>query len=325
MSWQNDVPRPSGYPTDKTYSQIPPELFDEMRPAPKAAQRLHIRDVSVAVTGAQRVPRLHVWGAGGDSPYGFAEMRQGLLEALLRTTLIDRGRWQTLDVSGSEPHKTFELRNVALFYTPPSDILALQDDVKPDLPWADAHFEERVGGEPVNPPPSFVQWPHHNGSADLHVTNEVFSHTYPERFWPKHAGDTAVADSFKMGGIRFAYGDLGDVVTQLVKNPMTRQAVLPVWFPEDTGATDRRVPCTLTYHFMADNQDRLSMWYSMRACDFSRHFHNDVYFAARLLQWVVNQVNDHRDLYEFSIGEVNMTISSLHLFKGDAIKMGYSG
>lgn len=280
---------------------------------------------------AEIVPRLHVWGAGGDSPYSFTSMRQGLIQALLRAPLIDRRTWQTLNVEGSDAHRTREIRNVSIFYTPPSDILELQDQVKPDLPWAEEHFRERVSGEPLNPPPSYVMWPHHNGSANLHVTDEVFSHTYPERFWPRFANVGETRPNGRQvfvphNGIRFEYGDLDGVVQQLVNNPMTRQAVLPVWFPEDTGATDRRVPCSLTYHFMADENMRLSVWYSLRACDLLRHFHNDVYFASRLLQWVCEWVNWHsgRGSQPITTGEVNMTISSLHAFKGDLIKWGYS-
>jgi thymidylate synthase len=179
----------------------------------------------------------------------------------------------------------------------------------------------------LNPAPSYLRWPHHGGSSARHI-NEVqqrFSHTYPERFWPKGAGYAAVTGQANRG-IWYEYGDLDGVVKQLVENPFTRQAVLPVWFPEDTGATDRRVPCSLFYHFMCDEDMRLSVWYSLRACDFVRHWHNDVYFAARLLQWIVGEVLAETDdragpaIY-FTPGELNMTISSLHAFLGDEEKL----
>lgn len=277
--------------------------------------------------------RLYVWGSGGDSGYTFQDMRSGIAYRLSQATSIHRGKWQTMDVSDSPAHATKELRNVNIFYTVPDDILKLQDEVQPDLPWAEAHFEERVGGEPVNPPPSFVQWPHHNGDANLHVTDEVFSHTYPERFWPKWANNPKCAGvldclcNMPNQGYRYECGDLNGVVDQLVANPLTRQAVLPVWFPEDTGAINRRVPCSLTYHFMADENMRLSVWYSLRACDFVRHFHNDVYLAARLLQWMCHEVNNTQGNYSrlMTPGELNITISSLHVFKGDLHKMAYSG
>jgi hypothetical protein len=66
----------------------------------------------------------------------------------------------------------------------------------------------------------------------------------------------------------------------------------------------------------------------MRACDFARHFHNDVYLAARLLQWVCDQLAfregpDDHIVPEKSLmpGHLNMTISNLHLFRGDAEKL----
>jgi hypothetical protein len=263
-------------------------------------------------------PRLTVWGAGGGTPYTFDSMRQGIAERLLETEPIHRGKWQTLDVTDSMLHATRELRNVSLFYTVPDRQIDLAKEVQPDLPWADEHHAERVGREPLNPAPSFLRWPHHGGSSARHLdSTERFSHTYPERFWPTRAGYAAATGTTNRG-LWYEYGDLDGVVGQLVENPLTRQAVLPVWFPEDTGATDRRVPCSLAYHFMADGDGRLSVYYSLRACDFVRHFHNDVYFACRLLQWVVMQVNGrHEDKWLFTTGELNMTISSLHAFMGD--------
>jgi thymidylate synthase-like protein len=263
--------------------------------------------------------RLWVFAAGEGTP--FRDMKRSIAKHLLDQPTIHRGKWQTLDVSNSTAHDTYELRNVNLFYAVPSTIEELRDDVKPDLPWADDHFPERVGGEPLNPPPSYLFWPHHGGDSERHLDggNHQFSHTYPERFWPKYAGDH-VGDgetrTWPNRGIRYVYGDLNGVVQQLVTNPRTRQAVLPVWFPEDTGGIDRRVPCSLYYHFMADADNALHVWYSVRACDFVRHFHNDVYFAARLLRWVAQRVLDKGGPC-FALGELNMTISSLHAFVGD--------
>lgn len=319
------------------WSQIPVQLWGEMKS--NEGKRISVHPASdvtfVNHNDSHLAPRLFVWGAGGDSGYTFQNMRQGIAYRLAQQPTIHRGNWQTLDVSESDAHSTYELRNVNLFYTVPKTYGELVADVKPDLPWADDHFLERVSGEPSNPSPSYVNWPHHTGQADRHVQDKVFSHTYPERFWPKFANVGNKRPNGRQvyvphNGIRFEYGDLNGVVEQLVKNPMTRQAVLPVWFPEDTGATDRRVPCSLTYHFMADDEYRLSMWYSMRACDFVRHFHNDVYFASLLLSWMCKEVTNrtagnHLPSYApMSLGEVNMNISSLHAFKGDFHKMGYS-
>lgn len=269
------------------------------------------------------VTSLYAYVAGGDTGYTFQSLRDAIGEQLDRAPRIQRGTWQTIDVSGSDLHITRELMNYAIVYHVPETALELTVDVKPDMPWAQAHFNERVGREPVNPPPSHVDWPYHGSDKERHLDGQVFSHTYPERFWPKYAGEGF--DEWRRSsnrGVRFSYGDLDMVVGQLIDNPYTRQAVLPVWFPEDTGATDRRVPCTLAYHFMADENLRLHMWYYLRACDYTRHFHNDVWFAARLLQWVCSEVSrrsseDGPVITDFTPGRLNMTISSLHAFEGD--------
>lgn len=205
----------------------------------------------------------------------------------------------------------------------PGTVGELQHVTQPNLPWAEDHFQERVSGIPHNPPPSHVDWPWARHNSDHQDNNKQFSHTYPERFWPRHAPmfdavDTnGKADRF---GIRFRYGDLGDVVNLLNRNPLTRQAYLPVWFPEDTGAVEgQRVPCTLGYHFMIRN-NQLSCMYPMRSCDVVRHLRDDIYLAARLMQWIVARLSlmghDH-----VTPGTLTMNIASLHAFVGDTWKL----
>lgn len=275
-----------------------------------------------------RTPDLYIWPCGSDWEHSFQQARNQIADALRSAKRIQRGTWQTIDVSGSDLHITRELINCTIIYKIPASIRMIENEVKPDLPWADEHFSERVGGEPLNPPPSHVNWPHHGSDAERHIKNKVFSHTYPERFWPKYAGENMDqwGGSAKIPGIRFSYGDLDDVVSQLIKNPHTRQAVLPVFFPEDTGAVEnQRVPCTIAYHFMADADMHLHCWYYIRACDFVRHFHNDVYFAARLTRWICDRFIQAQNLDGSYIyiqpGNLNMTISSLHIFEGDLNKL----
>lgn len=271
-------------------------------------------------------PILWVHSAGFPDGFTFDAAYDQLAGAILNEKPINRGKWQTLDVSQSPMHNVRELRNVSFIYNVPRTHQQLEADVSPDMPWAGVHFDERVSRVPMNPAPSYKIWPHHKGSADRHVESEVFSHTYPERFWPKHAGEYDPNQAMRRihqinTGIRYAYGDLEDVVNQLVENPHTRQAVLPVWFPEDTGEVDVRVPCSLYYHFMSDGDDTLSVWYAMRSCDLVRHFRNDVYLAGRLLQWMCDAVATEAELNnsrtEFEPGSINMTISNLHVMEGD--------
>lgn len=113
-------------------------------------------------------------------------------------------------------------------------------------------------------------------------------------------------------GIRFYYGDLADLVLLLKENPRSRQAYLPVWFPEDlTAAVEgERVPCTLGYHFMVTPDQKLDCMYPMRSCDFIRFFRDDIYMAGRLMQWIGEQI-------KVDAGVLTMHIANLHAFVGD--------
>lgn len=278
-----------------------------------------------------------------------------LADQLLESTPVHIGEWQSTDVSQSQLHATYELTDVSLYMDIPESAEGLRMRTHPfvNKVWAEEHFAERVGGHPLNPPPSHMNWPwsRHNVT---HQTGDQFSHTYPERMWPRHAnnchgsyawapgGDVQTVDQYGQGdvthvchgrkGIRFMYGDLSDLVDLLVRSPLTRQAYLPIWFPEDTGAVHRqRVPCTLGYHFMI-RDGQLSCRYYMRSCDLIRHFADDLYLACRLTQWIVDQVNDktnggsyidgvNRPGLQLQTGRLVMHISSLHAFVGDAYRL----
>jgi hypothetical protein len=247
--------------------------------------------------------------------------------ALLGSRLLtwaprERRSWQSQNVEG-DVFSTYELNDVTVHMYVHSDPETTREILEPDMPWAEEHFQERVCGEPLNPPPSHVNWPYHAGQQEKHLTAEgkKFDHTYPERFWPKLAGGDmpGLAEDEPNYGIRFYYGDLNDVINLLTKDVTTRQAYLPIFFPEDTGATQgQRVPCTLGYHFIADPfAETLDIKYYIRSCDIYRHFRNDVYFTHRLLQHVCEKVSTAiGDTVE--PGNMTMHISNLHLFKGNA-------
>lgn len=264
----------------------------------------------------------------GASANQFAELRSNIAEKLLETTPVGVERWQTLDVSGSDAHRTYELLQPSIYYDMPETRSEAHGAIHPDLPWAEGHFQERVGGEAINPGYWHARWPYHAGQVELHQKSSKYDHNYMERFWPKEAG---LADSathsrgwrFLNGeamGYRFAIGDFDDVVQMLIKDPTTRQAYLPIWFPEDTGATaGQRVPCTLGYHFMI-RDGKLHMSYFMRSLEIYRHFTNDVYMAVRLAQEVAERVSNHIDQYLVP-GQLYMTATSLHGFVGDRAKI----
>lgn len=242
------------------------------------------------------------------------------------------GEWQSQDISDKPMLATRELCNVSLEIpiTPGSMEFALL--VGANLPWAEDHFAERVCGEPLNPPPSEAWWPYaqQGNKAAKEIRGNKFSHTYPERMWPKaanvppwqHELDKQCENvPFVREGIRYDYGDLWDVVTQLSRGPLTRQAFLPIWFPEDTGAVKgQRVPCTLGYHFLI-RENKLQITYYIRSCDFIRHFRDDVYMAGRLAQWMVAMLYDGDQEDQLEVGNLVMHIVSFHIFEGDVAMM----
>lgn len=256
-----------------------------------------------------------------------------------RAKEVDTGTWQAL--KNVPQTQTIELQNVALEIgiPPTQDEAAVA--VGPNLPWAEAQFRERVAGEPVNPGVTYKDWPYYRGNVEQHKEQGVFSHTYMERFWPKFARTAKHPELSKVGrqGIAFRYGDLNDVLNLLAREPYTRQAYLPIFFPEDTGAHHgERIPCTLGYHFML-RDDKLHCFYPIRSCDFIRHFRDDVYMAMRLVQWTIERLIAQKEAWiknnlegqameeawnlweNVKPGNLSMFVPSLHVFQGDRPKL----
>lgn len=225
----------------------------------------------------------------------------------LRQKLLDEGQViKTQSWQGKEnPPEFLELLHVNVMIPMEQTIGSMQQQAQPMLPWADIHFEERVGGLPLNPPPSHTMWLRGN---EAYMSGEKFSHSYPERFWPKSIHSEI--------GIRFNIGDLGDLIRLLIKEPETRQAYLPIYFPEDIYAATigERIPCTLGYHFIVRN-NKLDVFYPMRSCDVIRHMHNDLYLTNRLALFVKEQAH----LHNIELGSIHFVATSLHCFTSDRI------
>jgi hypothetical protein len=267
---------------------------------------------------------------------GFAEaIKATKFEIYQHSELVAPATWQSVDVTNKPEMSTHEIQwwgfKVSLdgYDTSHVSLVTLADQIAPNLPWADDHFEERVCGYPLNPGIQWAKWPYAH-SADKFRKKEMFNHTYAERYWPKHADyavPTKTAEEAKslietgaLGiapnqGIRYEYGDLNDVVKQLVKDPASRQAVLPVFFPEDTGAVHGdRVPCSIFYQFLLRN-GRLDIFYFLRSCDFVRHFRDDVYLTLRLQLWMIDRLKENG--IDVQPGMFLMQTGSLHCFRND--------
>jgi hypothetical protein len=223
--------------------------------------------------------------------------------------IVKTERWQGID----SPDNMWEVMNHSFQMFIPQTIEELVEEVRPNLPWANDHFKERVGGLPLNPPPSNEWWPFNRKKNQQFKKNEKFSHTYPERIWPKYASEEP---NSKLSGIRYDYGDFGDVLDLLEREPYTRQGFLPIWFPEDTGSHHQeRVPCTIGYHFMRRGE-HLHISYFIRSCDIIRHFRDDIYLACRKIFWIIDKLKE-RDPEKWKgvkPGYFAMHIVSLHCF-----------
>jgi hypothetical protein len=246
-------------------------------------------------------------------------------------------RWQGMDVSKQPAAEMREMLHVNL-EARLMDVLELEyyrKAIQPNLPWADKHFDERVCGLPINPGVEWANWPWGVNAEKSLGPDGMFNHNYMERYWPVLAGyyqkptrtpldmmNMSTLDNLsppvKNRGIRHQYGDLGGLVRDLAAEPDTRQAYLPVWFPEDTGDAHRgRKPCTLGYHFIMRN-GKLDVVYYLRSCDFAHHFRDDVYLTIRLLLWVLQECrNLNAEWNKVKPGKLVMQITSLHMFIND--------
>jgi hypothetical protein len=261
-----------------------------------------------------------------------------LAELQMMGAEVDTGHWQGVTTAGKPDLKTVELINHTFevltfrpsWFTSPGEWLdEMTREIKPNLPWADAHFVERIGGIPYNPDPSHVLWPWWHGQDDETKEQGKFTHTYSERFWPREAGGFVNGPNWDEGvdnmGLRYRLGDYNDLLDLLTRRPFTRQAWLPIFFPEDTGAVHGgRIPCTLGYQFML-RDGQLHLWYVIRSCDAVRHFQDDVYLAVRLLGHTLNLLqerelrSDREQVWvDVEPGNFYFTAFSLHVHKGDA-------
>lgn len=282
--------------------------------------------------------------SGRDTFTRIREHTAGLFMSQSHT--VDTGNWQGRETQGKPDLVTHELMNYTFTHALGGTGLdEYREDVKPNLPWADDHFEERVCGAPINPGVEWENWPWSKSADTFRGSTGMFGHNYMERFWPKLAGMSGpckTADEFRdnllrvypnggehsgVAGIRNPYGDLNDLVEQLAKKPMSRQEWFPIFHPEDVGETvDGRKPCSLGYQFWV-RDSRLHMYYPLRSCDFYRHMQDDIYLAIRMLLWVLEKCQSkgyevgYPDWSQVVPGTLTMHCTSLHIFANDMAKI----
>lgn len=249
-------------------------------------------------------------------------------------------RWQGVDATKNPALATHEMTFVEfeVDLRGHEDLDHWRRDIGPNLPWADDHFLERVGGSPLNPGREWANWPWAASAERFRDSGKIFNHTYAERLWPRFprsgdGGDYSSAPqkpgdlrkqprvrSAGVRGIGWKYGDLQDLVDLIANEPCTRQAYIPMFFPEDTGVGDGgRKPCSLGWQFLV-RDNKISVFYPMRSVDLRRHFRDDCYLCVRLLLWVLDRCRERGDK-KFWAGVVPgtyaMWMGSLHVFKND--------
>jgi len=129
-----------------------------------------------------------------------------------------------------------------------------------------------------------------------------------QKFWEKYIRD---------GFLSYSYGErwqqqIPYVIQELEKYPNTRQAIITMYDRHEDmhnwGGRDR-VPCSLTYQFLL-RDDKLSLIYSERSCDFIKFFSTDVYTSIILLDFIADRIGAVPDKFIHFLG-------SLHAFAGD--------
>jgi hypothetical protein len=244
---------------------------------------------------------------------------------------VEPGRWQGVDMSRKPEAAMKEVLNhsfqVSMGWR--EGLSSWAEDIGPNLPWADRHFEEeRVSGHPINPGETWKIWPYGHSADKFRDQRGQYNHSYAERYWPRFAGafedgklppgslGTLDQPFASIQGIRYRYGDLNDLVNQLATDPYSRQAYLPVWFPEDGSHNDRK-PCTLGYHFIQRNGHFHCVYY-IRSCDFVRHFRDDCYLTVRLMLWILDRLREKDERWKsVKVGIYTMHVTSLHCFIND--------
>lgn len=261
----------------------------------------------------------------------FSQIHLSLRDAVVKAPHVRTERWQGVPMN-TDTREIFDV-NFSIPLMGIEDLDHWRRDTGANIPWADDHFLERVGGEPLNPGVQWANWPW-GQSARKFKEQGRFNHSYMERLWPKFARRTDTGqlpisssscrkypdgDKRPKFGIAHSYGDLWDLVQLLAKEKHTRQAYIPLFFPEDTGLSDGgRKVCTLGYQVIV-REDRAAIWYPLRSCDLIRHWRDDCYLAVRLLLWVIEQC---RKINPEGWGNVlpwvySMHMTSLHVFESD--------
>lgn len=249
-------------------------------------------------------------------PEAFSEIVRDLAEmgVSVRTSSV-----QDKQLAETDQYDTVELQNYCYTVTSPKF-----EDLKPVQPWADAEWIERRDGAQGVPRNPGKAWQLRSEDEGDNITWEDFLEVDDK---PRSTHVSAVdhrgealklfSDPKQRHRVKFAYAypdrlsryaQVENVISALKNDPMSRQAYVAMWDAEDSlKLGQRRVPCSLGWHFMIRG-GQLDIMYFMRSCEFSTHFQNDIYLAMRLQEYIAERVGVPR-------GNYGHFMSSFHCYK----------
>jgi len=74
--------------------------------------------------------------------------------------LVHTNNWQGTEIKDNSQAQMCEVLHESFrAYMGHRDLAKYAEQIQPNLPWADNHFLERVGGQPLNPGVEWANWP----------------------------------------------------------------------------------------------------------------------------------------------------------------------
>ena len=105
-------------------------------------------------------------------------------------------KWQGKDIKQDDRFAMIEILNHSFTCQVSPDLDVLREQIRPNVAWADEHFQERVGGIPLNPPPSHQRWPYaQKNNAEFGGAPKV---SEARNFWGKTLDWSAESSIFKV-------------------------------------------------------------------------------------------------------------------------------
>lgn len=228
-------------------------------------------------------------------------MSEAIRDLLEMGVQVKTNSMQNKIVIGKEEYETKEIINYSycLLSLDQEDVLFKFTNCKD---WAKAEFEERITySTGINPGKAWELrrdiWEQFlvTERGNNNIVYPHFDYSYNNRI---HKND-----------------GLLNIISELKKNPYSRQCVLSIWDPSDTQylGGKKRIPCSIYYQFLF-RDGKLNIIYNQRSCDIFNHFGNDVYLAWKMMEHVANAI-------DVPVGILFHNITSFHVYNKDFPKL----